>query len=75
MTCSGISHDRLVGCSQRPKQCIIYARTHKSENHKYGVMEYTVKKGKIYVHVISKCLNYRGNHQATTFKCLVKQKA
>ena len=73
--CLGISHDRLVSCNQRPEQCAICAGAHKSENHQCGVMGCTVKKGKICIHVVPKCANCGGNHQATAFRCPARQKA
>ena len=35
----------------------------------------TVKKGKICIHVVPKCANCGGNHQATAFRCPARQKA
>ena len=35
---------------------------------------YTIKKEKICIHVVPKCINFGGNHQATVFRCLAKQK-
>ena len=75
MTCSGIGHDRLGGCGERPIQCVICAGAHKSENHKCGVTGCTAKKGKICIHVVPKCANCGGNHQATAFRCPARQKA
>lgn len=75
MTCSGIGHDRLGGCNQRPDQCVICAGEHKSENHKCGVIGCTVKRGKICVHVVPKCANCGGDHQATTLRCPARQQA
>ena len=75
MTCSGIGHDRLGGCGERSPQCVICAGAHKSENHKCGVTGCTVKKGKICIHVVPKCANCGGNHQATAFRCPARQKA
>ncbi len=75
MTCSGIGHDRLGGCRERPAQCVICAGAHKSENHKCGVTGCITKKGKICIHVVPKCANCGGNHQATAFRCPARQKA
>lgn len=75
MTCSGIGHDRLGGCGDRTVQCAICAGAHKSENHKCGVTGCTAKKGKICVHVVPKCANCGGNHQATAFRCPARRKA
>lgn len=75
MTCSGIGHDRLGGCNQRTEQCVVCAGAHKSENHKCGFTGCTVKKGKICIHVVPKCANCGGNHQATAFRCPAGQKA
>lgn len=75
MTCSGIGHDRLEGCNQRPEQCVICAGAHKSENHKCGVTGCTVKMGKICIYVVPKRANCGGNHQATAFRCPARQKA
>ena len=75
LACSGIGHDRLGSCNQRHEQCVICAGAHKSENHKCGVTGCTVKKGKICIHVVPKCANCGGNHQATAFRCPARQKA
>ena len=75
MTCSGIGHDRLGGCNERPEQCVICAGAHKTENHACGVTGCGVKKGKICIHVVPRCANCGGNHQATAFRCPARQKA
>ena len=74
MTYSGIGHDQLKGCNQRPKQCAICAGIHKSENHQCGIMGWTSKKGKICIHVVPKCANCGSNHQAIAFRCSARQK-
>ena len=75
MTCSGIGHDRLRGCDERPMQCVICAGAHKSKNHKCGVTGCAAKKEKICIHVVPKCANCESNHQATAFRCPARQKA
>ena len=75
MTCSGIGHDRLGGCKERPEQCVICAGAHKTENHRCGVTGCAAKKGKICIHVVPKCANCGGNHQATAYRCPARQKA
>ena len=75
ITCSGIGHDRLGGCNEKPAQCVICAEAHKSENYKCGVTGCVAKAEKICIHVILKCANCGGNHQATPFKCPARQKA
>lgn len=47
---------------------MICIRKYKSENHKSGINEYTTKKPKIYIHVISKYENNGDNYQATILK-------
>lgn len=47
---------------------MICIREYKSENHKSGVNEYTTKKSKIYIYVVSKCENNDNNYQATILK-------
>lgn len=73
MTCSGIGHDQLGRCNKSLEQYVIYVRAHKTENHAYRVIGYGVKK-KIYIYIILRYTNYDGNHQATVFRCPVKQK-
>ena len=75
MACSGIGHDRLGGCKERAEQCVICAGAHKTENHSCGVTGCGAKKGKICIHVVPKCANCGGNHQATAFRCPARQKA
>ncbi len=72
MSCTGIGHDRLGGCDNRGVQCMICAGAHMVENHKCGVIGRTAKIGKICTHIIPKCANCGGNHQATAFKCPAK---
>ena len=67
MSCTGIGHDRLGGCGDRRVQCVICAGAHKVESHKCEMTGCTVKMGKICTHVIPKCANCGGNHQATAF--------
>lgn len=74
MTYLKISHDQLGECNQRPKQCVICVEAHKSKNYKYRVTKCRVKRGKIYIYIVPKSLNCRGNHQATAFKCPKRQK-
>lgn len=47
MTCSGIGHDRLGGCNDRPEKCAICAGPHKLENHRCGVTGCLAKKRKV----------------------------
>ena len=75
MTCSGIGHDQYKRCNQRPQQFVICTESHKSENYKCGVTGCKVKRGKICVYFISKCVNCKGNHQAITFRYPARQKA
>ena len=74
MTYSGIGHDRLKRCNERPVQCVICAGAHKSENHRDGVTGCVAKIGRICIHVIPKCANCGDNHQATAFRCPARQK-
>lgn len=74
MTYLDIGHNQLGNCNEKPPQCVIYARTHKSKNHKYEITGYIAKRKKIWIYVIPKCANYGGNHQATIFRYSVKQK-
>ncbi len=75
MSCAGIGHDRLGKCGNRGVQCVICAGAHKVESHKCGVIGCTAKMGKICTHIIPKCANCGGNHQATAFKCPAKLRA
>ncbi len=75
MTCLGIGHDRLGSCNKRPAQYVICAGAHKSKNHRCGVTRCVAKAGKICIHVVPKCANCRGNHQATAFRYPARQKA
>ena len=54
---------------------MICAGAHKSENHRCGVTGCAAKAGKICIHVVPKCANCGGNHQATAFRCPARQKA
>lgn len=74
MTCLKIDYDWVRRCNQKTEHWIICAKTYKSKNYKHGVRECIVKKRKIYVYIVPKCANYRGNYQANAFKCLAKQK-
>lgn len=75
MSCAGIGHDQLGGCGNRRVQCVICAGAHKVESHKCEVIGCMAKIGKICTHVIPKCANCGGNHQATAFKCPAKLRA
>ena len=75
MTCSGIGDDWLAGCNPRLEQCAICVGAYKSENDQCGVMGCTVKIEKICIYVVPKCGCCDGNHQATAFRCPVRQKA
>lgn len=75
MTCSGIGYDPLGGYGDKTAQCVICAGLHKSKNHKCGVTGCTSRRGKICTHILPKCANCGGNHQAITFKCPARQKA
>lgn len=75
MTYSGIRYDWLGEYGDREVQYTICTRKHILKNHKYEVTSCITKKCKIFIYVISKCANCGGNYQATTFKCLTRQKA
>ena len=73
--CCGINHDRPGSCGQRPVKCTLCTGSHKLEEHRCGVSGCKVGLGKIYTHVKATCTNCQGNHQATSIKCLIRQKA
>ncbi len=75
MTYSDIGHNQLGGYNERPEQCVIYVGAHKTENHTYRVTGYKVRKEKICIYIMPRCANCGSNHQATAFRCPVKQKA
>lgn len=53
---------------------MIYARIHKSENHKYEVTRCATKKKEICIYIVPKCINCGSNHQTIAFKRPVRQK-
>lgn len=53
---------------------MIYVGVHKVENHRCKVIEYTIKIGKICIHVIPKYTNYGAKYQNIIFRCLTKLK-
>lgn len=68
MSCVSVGHDCLGKCKNNAIQCVIYRVAQKKVNHKYGVIRYIAKLGKIYIHVKPKYANCGKNHQATIFK-------
>ena len=73
--CCGIGHDRPGKCGERPPQCTLCAGPHRLEEHKCGVSGCKVGMGKSCTHVIVRCANCEGNHQATSTRCIARQKA
>lgn len=55
MTCSGMGHDQLGGCNERPEQCVICTGAHKSKkNIDVELLDVQLKKGRFCIHVVPK---------------------
>lgn len=62
MICLGIDYNQLREFSKRLANYVIYVGAYKSENHKYRVTNYEIRWGKICIHIILKCINYKEHH-------------
>lgn len=74
-TCFGIGHDRLGGCVSTPIKCTICIGPHKVDGQRCGVNGCTIGTGNICTHITALFANCDGNHQASSLKCLARQKA
>lgn len=72
LSCAKIDYDYLKKYKIKVIQYIIYINTHKIKNHKYKILGYTIKIGKIYTYLIPKYKNYGAKHQTIIFKYLAK---
>lgn len=75
LKCCGISHERLGSCGDRPEKCVMYAGAHPASEHQCGVNRCNKGKGKLCIHVIARCANCQGNHQASSARCPLRLKA
>ena len=75
MRCCGIGHERLGSCGDRPEKCLLCAGPHQASNHQCGVDGCSKKPGKLCTHVVARCANCMGNHQANFAHCPARQKA
>ena len=75
LSCAGIDHDCLRECGDRAIQCVIYAGAHKMEDHQCGIIDYTIKMGKICIYITPKYANCGAKHQAIVFICPARLKA
>jgi hypothetical protein len=75
MRCCGIGHERLGSCGNRPEKCIMCAGEHQVSEHQCGVGGCSKGIGKLCVHVVARCANCQGNHQANSARCPSRQKA
>ena len=66
MKCCGIGHERQGNCEDRPEKCIMCASAHPASEHQCGVNGCRKGKGKLCVHVVARCANCQGNHQANS---------
>lgn len=73
--CCGIGHDQPGKCGERPPQCTLCAGPHRLEEHKCDVSGCKVGIGKSCTHVTVRCANCEGNYQATSTRCIARQKA
>lgn len=51
------------------------AREHQVNKHQCGVIGCNKGKGKLCIHVVARCANCNGNHQANSARCPSRQKA
>lgn len=75
MRCCGLGHERLGSCGDRPEKCLLCAGPHQASNHQCGVDGCSKKPGKLCTHVVARCANCMGNHQANFARCPARQKA
>lgn len=75
MKCCGIFHERTGSCGDRPVQCVMCAGERQVSDHQCGVNGCNKGRGKICMHVVARCANCNGNHQANSFRCQARQKA
>ena len=73
--CCGIGHDWPGKCGERPSQCTLCAGPHQLEEHKSDVSCCKVRMGKSCTHVTVCCANCESNYQATSTRCMARQKA
>lgn len=64
LRCCGIGHERLGNCGTRPEKCIICAGDHQVNRHQCGVSGCSKGMRKLCAHVVTRCANCQGNHQA-----------
>lgn len=67
-SCIGVSYNCLEKFGERAMKYVIYANAHKVKNHRCTVIQYTIKMGKIYTHVMPKYSNCKENYSAIVFK-------
>ena len=75
LRCCGIGHECQNSCGDRPEKCTMCAGAHQVSEHQYGVNGCSKKRGKLCVHVVARCANYQGNHQANSPQCPSRPKA
>ena len=73
MKCCGIGHERQDNCGNRPEKCIMCVGAHTASDHQCGVDRCKMGKGKLCVHVMARCANCQGNHQANSARCPSRQ--
>lgn len=70
-----IEYDLLKECNNKRVQYVICANVYNVESHKYKVIRYAAKIGKISTYIIPKYTNCKKNHQIIAFKHPAKLKA
>ena len=75
LRCCGIGHERLEKCGNRPEKCVMCAGEHQISGHQCGVSGCSKGIGKLCVHVVARCANCNGNHQANSARCPSRHKA
>ena len=71
----GIGHERQNSCENYPKKCTMCAWAHPASKHQCGVNRCYKGKRKLCVHVVARCANCQGNHQANSIRCPARQRA
>lgn len=69
-----IGHDLLGGSGWKKTKCVIFTRDHKMEDHKFCINECQTGVAKICTHILAKCVNCGGKHQAISLPVQIDKK-
>lgn len=70
-----VRHKQLGSCGDKPGKCLLCAGPHQASNHQCGVNGCSKKPRKLCTHVLARCANCMGNHQANFVRWSARQKA